>query len=87
MDSLDWSKKFDVVSISRLILVSIGFSYDQVKNLSDDDMQAIADGLQEELSKAISGFTPTLKFLVSLHLAEKGGSSGSQEPLRQDREA
>jgi hypothetical protein len=86
LDSLDWSKRYDVVSISRLILVSIGFTYDQVKSLTDDDMQAIADGLEEELSKAIGGFTPSLKFLVSLHIAEKGGKSDSQEPLRQDRE-
>ena len=85
MDSLDWSKRYDVVSISRLILVSIGFPYDQVKSLTDDDMQAIADGLQEELSKAIGGFTPSLKFFVSLHIAEKGASNGT-EPLRQDGE-
>jgi len=87
LDSLDWSKRYDVVSISRLILVSIGFPYDQVKSLTDDDMQAIADGLEEELSKAIGGFTPSLKCFVSLHIAEKGGKSDSQESMRQDREA
>src|ERR1700694_3132823 len=82
LDSLDWSRKFDVVSVSRLVLVSIGFTYDQVRSLTDDDMQAIADSLMEELSQAVNGFTPSLKFLVSLHIAEKGGRRGSQEPTR-----
>ena len=34
-------------------------------------MQAIADGFQEQLSKAVGGFAPSLKFFVSLYIAEK----------------
>ena len=84
MDSLDWSRKFDIFSISRLSLNASGIPVELVKTLSDEDMQAIADQIadlivQEPIEKIA-------EFVARLYLAEKGGSSGSKEPLRQDRE-
>ena len=44
MDSLDWSKKYDILSISRLFLRDAGkFPTQQVNELTDEDMQRIAD--------------------------------------------
>ena len=43
MDSLEWSKKFAVLSISRLGLNNLGIHYDQVVTLTDEDMERIAD--------------------------------------------
>ncbi len=44
MDSLDWSKKYDVLSISRLFLRdAVKFPTQQVNELTDEDMQRIAD--------------------------------------------
>ncbi len=44
MDSLDWSKKYDILSISRLFLRdAVKFSTQQVNELTDADMQRIAD--------------------------------------------
>jgi len=71
MDSLDWSRKYEVVSLSRLVLRDLGFSVEQINLLTDDDMQAIADSFQEELSKAVGGFRESMKFIVSLYIAER----------------
>ena len=84
MDSLDWSRKFDIFSISRLSLNAAGIPVELVKTFSDEDMQAIADQIadlvvQEPIEKIA-------EFVARLYLAEKGGSSGSKEPVRQDRE-
>ncbi len=43
MDSLEWSKKFDIFSISPLSLHSSGIPAELVKSLTDEDMQAIAE--------------------------------------------
>ena len=43
MDSLDWSKKFDIFSISRLSLNSSGIPTHLVASLTDEDMYAIAE--------------------------------------------
>jgi hypothetical protein len=69
LDSLDWSKKYEVLSISRLYLSSLGFTDDQIKRLSDDDMQRIAEKLENDYRD--HGFDEDVKFLVSLELAEK----------------
>ncbi len=43
-DSLDWSKKYDILSLSRLFLRPAGkFPTQQVNKLTDEDMQRIAD--------------------------------------------
>ena len=86
MDSLDWSKKYEVLSISRLVLRDLGLSVEQITSLTDEDMQALADGLQEYISKTVGNLLEEVRFMVRLYLAEKGGSSGSKEPMRQDRE-
>ena len=41
MDSLAWSKKFEVLSISRLSLHSLGFSSEGISCLTDEEMQAM----------------------------------------------
>lgn len=43
MDSLDWSKKFEIFSISRLSLNSSGIPTHLVASLTDEDMYAIAE--------------------------------------------
>jgi len=84
MDSLEWSKKYDVLSISRLVLSSLGIPTEHINLLTDDDMQSMADGLQEELSKAVGGFSESIRFIASLYIAEKRGSSG-QNPCADRR--
>ncbi len=42
MDSLEWSKKYEVLSISRLQLASLGIPHDEVAKLTDEDMERIA---------------------------------------------
>ncbi len=71
MDSLETSRQYIVLSISRLHLQSLGFTTEQITRLSDDDMQAIADGLQEEFSKLVGGFAQHIRFITDLYLAEK----------------
>lgn len=83
-DSLDWSRKFDILSISRLTLNASGIPSDLVARLTDEDMQAIADKACElVISEPIEKI---VEFVARLYIAEKGGSSGSTEPMRQDRE-
>src|SRR5437764_15488312 len=48
LDSLAWSKKYEVLSISRLYLPSLGLTTEQMNRLSDADMQRIADILQAQ---------------------------------------
>jgi len=45
IDSLDWSKKYEVLSISRFVLHAYGFSTEQINSLSDEDMSRIAETL------------------------------------------
>jgi hypothetical protein len=39
LDSLDWSKKYEVLSISRLVLCDLGFTHEQIVSLTDEEMQ------------------------------------------------
>ena len=71
MNSLEWSKKYDVYSVSRISLSALGFSFEQIKSLTDDDMQAIGYGLQEFMSVAFSGFHVMTRRHVLLYLEEK----------------
>jgi len=41
-DSLDWSRKFEVLTISRVQLETLGIPHSQVASLTDEDMQAVA---------------------------------------------
>jgi hypothetical protein len=69
LDSLDWSKKYEVLSISRLYLHSIGFTTEQMNRLSDEDMQRIADILQAQQFDA--EFDEDVTFTARIVLAEK----------------
>ena len=42
MDAPDWSKKFEVLSISRVQLASLGIPHEDVAKLTDEDMARIA---------------------------------------------
>ncbi len=78
MDSLDWSKKFDIFSISRLSLNSSGIPVELVKTLSDEDMQVIADAdliIMEPIGKIA-------EFVARLYLAEKGYQSPCMLDIR-----
>ena len=84
MDSLDWSRKYEVLSISRLALSLLGFSTEQINSLTDDDMQFIAETLHEQLDEAIHGFTEQVEFVTDLLLTQKKEHPNGEEPLRQD---
>ena len=84
MDSLDWSRKFDILSISRLVLRDLGFSVEQIESLTVDDMQAIADTLQDNfLFAAGMDFNVEVKFVVRTMFFRKdtdnltGGQDGN----------
>lgn len=68
MDSLDWSKKYDVLSFSRLTLSSLGFTNDQINSLSDEEIERIAERLQAQY---LTVFYEKLWFTVDLHLVER----------------
>lgn len=70
MDSLEWSRKFDILSISRLFLHASGIPYDLVAGLTDEDMQTIADKVCElVVSEPIEKI---VAFVARLYIAEKG---------------
>ncbi len=73
MSSLDWSRKFEVFSISRRVISSFGYQTEEIKALTDKDMQTIADSLQNGLH---SLFTVALQVMVRQYMAEK--KSGGQ---------
>src|SRR5712691_3173797 len=83
-DSLDWSRTFDIFSISRLSLHSSGIPAELVKSLSDEDMHAITDRIAEMI--VMEPVEKIAEFVARLYIAEKGTSSGSTEPMRQDGE-
>ena len=68
MDSLDWRKKYEVLSISRWYLRSLGFTSEQITSLSNEDMHRIADTWNNQ---HFIEFEEDMKFIVSLELAEK----------------
>ena len=72
MDSLDWSKKYEVLSISRLYLRSLGFSNEEIESLSDDDMQRIAEKLNNDY---FIEFEEHVKFIVAHEIAEEPGET------------
>ncbi len=68
MDSLDWSRTFDILSSSRVYLRSLGFSQEQITMLSDEDMHALAEDVQNGMS---IGFAEDVRFATRIFLAEK----------------
>ena len=76
MDSLAWSKKYEVLSISRLYLESIGIPHEQVASLGDEDMTRIAEIVIAHLF--CSEYDEEVKFTTRIYLAErKGNAKGS----------
>lgn len=84
MDSLDWSRKFDIFSVSRLSLNSSGIPLELVKALTDEDMQVIAERIAEMI--VMGPIEQIAAFVARLYLAEKGELRGTEEPVRQDGE-
>ena len=75
MDSLDWTKKYEVLSISRLYLRSLGFTNEQINALTDDDMQRISEKLNNDY---FIDFEEHVKFVVAHEIVEaSGGRNGS----------
>ena len=70
MDSLAWSKKFEILSVSRLDLHSYGLTPEQINHLSDADMEAIAERIAELV--VIEPIEKIVEFVTRLYLAEKG---------------
>ncbi len=62
---------YEVLSISRLVLSSLGFTTEQIKLLTDEDMQAIADGIADDLSKSVGGLQQQIEFVAALFIAER----------------
>lgn len=85
MDSLDWTRKYEVLSISRLDLSSSGLTTEQVNQLSDEDLEQIA----EELSNRylLDDFEDDVLFVARLILAEKEQLHGCEEPMRETSDA
>ena len=67
MDSLTWSKKYEVLSFSRLTLSSRGFSNEQIALLNEEDLEHIADVLHT----LYPDFEESVQFITALRLAEK----------------
>ena len=77
MDSLDWSRKFDILSISRLSLHASGISSSLIAGLTDEDMQAIADRVCElVVTEPIENI---VEFVARLYIAEKGTGKQTDE--------
>ena len=70
MDSLEWSKKYEVLSFSRLDLSSYGLTTEQINHLSDADMEAIAEQIRDLV--VIEPIEKIVEFVTRLYLAEKG---------------
>jgi hypothetical protein len=83
MNAGEWSRKYEVLSISRIGLRSLGFTTEQINALTDEDMDRIAYWLENQMRD--QGFDESLKFIVSLELAEKGVAlHGSEAPWREE---
>jgi hypothetical protein len=67
LDSLTWSKKYEVLSFSRLSLSSRGFTNEQIALLTEEDLAHIADVLQT----LYPDFEESVQFITALTLAEK----------------
>ena len=69
MDSLEWSRKYEVLSISRLDLRSLGLTTEQINALTDENMQQIVDELHNRYH--LNDFDEDVLFVARLILAEK----------------
>jgi hypothetical protein len=71
LDSLDWSKKYEVLSFSRLTLSARGFTNKQITSLTDEDLDRIADVLHN----LYPDFEEIVQCITALRLAEKKGGT------------
>ncbi len=69
MDATDWSRKYEVLTISRDYLQSIGMEHSQVASLTDEEMTRIAAIVTAHLFD--SEFDEEVTFTARLVLAEK----------------
>jgi hypothetical protein len=82
MDSLEetaeWSRTYDVFSISRWYLVhTLAFTYEQVRMLSNEDLFYIADIVRDSLLHSlVNDFDEEVRFITRTVLAEKEQNSG-----------
>ncbi len=60
-----YSKPFIVLSFSRQSLLTLGFTYEQVSSLTDEDMERIA----ASLATTYPDFLKRVRFNVRLYLA------------------
>jgi hypothetical protein len=71
LDSLKWSKTYDVQSISRLVVRDLGFTVAQINSLTEENMHAIAETLAENLLSAAGiDFNDELRLIVSFYVGE-----------------
>ncbi len=77
MDSLGWSKTFNIFSISRLSLTASGIPVELVLSLSDEDMQAIAEQIAEMVIQ--EPVEKIAEFVARLYIAEKGGQHEARQ--------
>jgi len=73
LDSLELSKQYEVLSVSRLYLRSLGFSNEGIQSLSDADMERIAEKLNTMYSTDFEG---DVRFLVACEIIEKLSTGG-----------
>ena len=72
MDSLEASKQYIVFSVSRLdLLHQLGFSHDQISQLSDADMQILVEKVRENYAYLENDLGETVRFVTAIVLAEK----------------
>jgi len=64
VDSLEWSKKYEVLSISRIQLASLGIPHEDVAKLTDEDMASIA----EAVAKTYPDFENRVRINVRMYL-------------------
>ena len=75
-DASDWRKKYEVLSIIRLSLRSLGFSTEGITSLTDEEMQRIADTVRENiLFTADTNFDEEVRFVVASEIVEKRGGT------------
>ena len=77
MDSLEWSRTFDIFTISRLSLHSAGIRVELVRSLTDEDMYAIAERIAEYV--VMEPVEKIAEFVARLYLAEKGQADQTTE--------
>ncbi len=65
-----YTKPYPVLAISRKKLLSLGFTYEQISLLTDEDMTRIAFWLENKCLDL--GFDDDVQFIVHLELVEKG---------------